>query len=55
MGNASNQDRSEIAIVTDPTYKMLKKSKSLPMGAAGSLLNAFKDKSSLLVYRVPQR
>lgn len=55
MGDASNQGRSEIAIITDPTYKMLKKSKSLPMGAAGSLLNSFKDKSSLLVYRVPQR
>ncbi|MGA2192419.1 MAG: hypothetical protein ABSG42_03470, partial [Nitrospirota bacterium] len=55
VGDVSNNGREEIAIITDPTFKLEKKSKNLPLGGAGGLTDIFAAKSSLLIYKVPQR
>ncbi|MGC2425226.1 MAG: VCBS repeat-containing protein [Nitrospirota bacterium] len=55
VGGVSNNGREEIAIITDPTFKIEHKSKTLPMGGANSLKSFLEDKSKLLIYKVPQR
>jgi hypothetical protein len=55
LGDVSNKGREEIAIITDPTFKYVKSSKSVPLGSAASLGNIVADRASLLIYKVPQR
>jgi hypothetical protein len=55
VGGVSNNGREEIAILTDPTFKIEHKSKTLPLGGAGSLKSFLEDRSKLLIYKVPQR
>jgi len=55
IGDVSNKGREEIAIITDPTFKYVKSSKSVPLGSASSLGNIVADTASLLIYKVPQR
>ena len=55
IGDVSNKGREEIAIITDPTFKFVKSSKSLPLGSAASIGNLVADTASLLIYKVPQR
>ncbi len=55
IGDVSNKGREEIAIITDPTFKYVKSSKSVPLGSAASLGNMVADTASLLIYKVPQR
>ena len=55
LGDVSNKGREEIAIITEPTFKYVKSSKSLPLGSAASLGNMVADTASLLIYKVPQR
>lgn len=55
LGDVSNKGREEIAIITEPTFKYVKSSKSVPLGSAASLGNIVSDRASLLIYKVPQR
>ncbi len=55
IGKVSNDGRDEIAIITDPTFKMEHKSKLEPMGGASSLGSFLKSSSKLLLYKIPQR
>lgn len=55
MGEVAGQGRDEILVLVEPTMKILKKSKSLPLGSVGSVGNVTADRSSLLVYKVPMR
>ena len=55
VGGVSNDGGEEIAILTDPTFKVEHKSKTLPMGGANSLKSFIEDSSKLLIYKVPQR
>lgn len=55
IGGATNSGREEIAIITDPTFKFVKASKTLPMGSVGSVKELFADRSTLLIYKIPQR
>lgn len=55
LGDVSNKGREEIAIITEPTFKRVKASKTVPLGSAASLGNIVADRASLLVYKVPQR
>jgi outer membrane protein assembly factor BamB len=55
IGGVTNSGREEIAIISDPTFKWVKASKSLPIGSLASVKDTFADRSSLLIYKIPQR
>jgi hypothetical protein len=55
VGGVSNNGREDIAILTDPTFKLEHKSKTMPLGGANSLKGFLEDRSKLLIYKVPQR
>jgi len=55
MGDVMNNGRQGIAIITDPTLKIVKKSKKLPLGSVASVKDMFAERASFLVYKIPQR
>ncbi len=55
IGEVVREGRDEILVLLEPTMKILKKSKSLPLGSVASLGNITADKSRLLVYKIPVR
>jgi FG-GAP-like repeat len=55
IGEVVKKGREDIMVLVDPTFKIEKKSKTLPVGSIGSITNLVSDKSSLRVYKVPLR
>jgi len=55
IGEVVKEGREDIVVLVEPTFKIEKKSKTLPLGSVGSITNIIADKSSLRVYKVPLR
>lgn len=55
VGGVIKQGRDEMLALVEPTMKLEKKSKKLPAGSMADLANVLAEKSSLMVFKVPQR
>lgn len=55
VGGVIKQGRDEMLALVEPTMKIEKKSKKLPVGSMEGLANILAEKSSLMVFKVPQR
>lgn len=54
-GGVISPDSKEVVALIEPTLKVIKKSKKLPLGTVESISNISADKSSIMVYKAPQR
>ncbi|MBI5695068.1 MAG: VCBS repeat-containing protein [Nitrospirae bacterium] len=55
VGDAANNKSESVLILTEPTIKVKKASNKIPLGSVESIKNLVADRSSLVIYRVPQR
>ncbi len=55
LGDAVNDGRHGILILTDPTYKAVKSSRKIGIGGVNSVFSYFANRANLLVYKTPQR
>ncbi len=55
IGDALNDGRDEIAIITDPTFALEHKSKLNPMGGVSSAASGIASRAKFLLYKIPQR
>jgi hypothetical protein len=55
VGGIIKEGRDELLVLLDPTMKLEKSSRKLSVGSLGDIANVLADKSSLMVYKAPQR
>lgn len=55
VGGIIKEGRDELLVLLDPAMKLEKSSRKLSVGSLGNIANILADKSSLMVYKVPQR
>ncbi len=55
IGDALNDGRQEIAVITDPTFELEHKSKLNPMGGVSSMTSGLSSRAKFLLYKIPQR